>query len=145
MPFDSSPASQASRGGLLLDADIFLRLLRHQPISSSIQAAIEQATPRLFLSVVSTWQLMMQERAGLETLPKPVLMILSSERSMLGLQTLPLQEDCLQHLSQLPDLSFNPFDQLLICQALQAGCQLASQRPLFQSQALLQLGLQVVR
>ncbi len=127
LPADTSAPSQASRGGLLLDSDIFLSLLRHQPISAAIQVEIDQSTPRLFFGVVSTWQLLMQERAGLETLPKPVLLILSGERSILGLQTLPLQEDCLQHLNRPPDLLFSPFDQLLICQALQNGFRLASE------------------
>ena len=123
---------------------MFLKLLRHQPISPSIQEEINQSAPRLFLSVISTWQLMMQERAGLQTLPKPVLLILAGERSMLGLQTLPLQEECLQHLDRLPDLNFSPFDQLLICQALQHGLRLVSERPIFQAGELLNLGLEVV-
>lgn len=51
---------------------------------------------------MSVWQLLMRERAGLEGLPIPVLELLQGEHSVLGLQTLPLQEHCLTNTAGLP-------------------------------------------
>jgi PIN domain nuclease of toxin-antitoxin system len=75
----------------------------------------------------------MRFKAGLERLPEPALPMLQYERSVLGLQSLPLHEDCLVQLSELDDLRFNAFDQVLICQALHHKMRLLTDRPIFQA------------
>ena len=128
----------------MVDTDLFIKLKRNQPISAVVQTALHQCAPRLFVSVVSIWQMLLRERAGLQLLPHPPLMMLAQERSLLGLQSLALDEACLQHLHQLSDQELSSFDQLLICQALQSGLKLASERPCFCTPQLSQLGLQLL-
>ena len=130
--------------GLLVDGDLFLKAARRLPLSSRMDQLLSQGAQRCFVSVVSTWRLLMRERAGLEALPRPVLQMLQGERSMLGFQSLPLDEACLIHLDQLQDLHLAPWDQLMICQAIEHRLQLLSERPIFRSVSLKDLRLQVI-
>jgi len=129
--------------GFLLDGDLFLKAARREPVSPRIQKLLEQTSLPRFLSVVSVWQLLMRERAGLEGLPSPVLELIQGERSVLGLQTLPLQEHCLTHMDKLQDLGFSPWDQLLACQAMEHQLCLITERPQFHTLPLHRLPLMV--
>ena len=130
--------------GVLVDGDLFLKAARHLPLPERAEVVLRQAETRRYLSVVSLWQLQLRERAGLATLPHPVAEMLQNERLLLGLESLPLQEECLVHLHQLRDLDLGPWDQLLVCQALQHGLQLLSDRPIFRALPLRSLPLDVV-
>lgn len=122
-----------SCSGFLVDGDLFLKAARRDPLPQHIQELLEQAYLPLFLSVVSVWQLLMRERAGLEGLPSPVLELLQSERSVLGVQTLPLHEDCLTHMAKLQELRLSPWDQLLVCQAMEHQLCPITEREVFRS------------
>ena len=136
--------SVCAPAGLLVDSDLFLKVARRLPLSSRMDQLLSQGAQPRFVSVVSTWQLLLRERAGLEVLPHPVLKMLQGERSVLGFQSLPLDEACLAHLAQLQDLELAPWDQLMICQAMEHHLQLLSERPIFRSASLKDLLLQVV-
>lgn len=140
----SAPVDPSS-AGVLLDGELFLRAAHHRPLSPRVQQVLaDHRDGSCYVSVVSFWQLLLRERAGLERLPHPVAEMLQGERSILGIQTLPLQEDCLVHLHRLQDLDFAPCDQLLICQALQHGLQLLTERPIFRNLSRHTLPLEVV-
>jgi PIN domain nuclease of toxin-antitoxin system len=136
--------SSSLERGVLVDGDLFLKAARHQSLPERVDAVLRHGGTRRYLSVVSMWQLQLRERAGLAMLPHPVAEMLQSERLLLGLESLPLQEECLVHLHQLRDLDLGPWDQLLICQALQHRLQLLSDRPIFRALSLRSLPLEVV-
>jgi len=139
-----TPAHSPS-GGLLLDGDLFLRAAHHRPLPPQVEQLLAtHGSGGCYVSVVSFWQLLLRERAGLERLPHPVAEMLQGERHLLGFQTLPLQEDCLVHLGSLHDLDFAPCDQLLLCQALHHGLQLLTDRPIFRNSSRRALPVNVV-
>jgi hypothetical protein len=81
------------------------------------------------------------ERAGLELLPRPLVPILIGEQSVLGYQSLPLQEACLLQLERLNALELGPVDQLLVSQALHDDLCLLTDRAQFRATSLQGLGL----
>ena len=56
-------------------------------------------------------------------LPLPELpdQFISTQRELHGIAPLPLDEDATLYLSRLPSLHSDPFDRMLVCQALAQG------------------------
>lgn len=54
-------------------------------------------------------------------LSKTRMIYLKKHRDQHYIQTLPLDEDAVLHLSRLPDYHKDPFDRMLICQAINHG------------------------
>jgi PIN domain nuclease of toxin-antitoxin system len=52
-------------------------------------------------------------------LPRPAWEFVSAERERDGIESLPLEERALAHLSKLPPVHRDPFDRMLICQAIE--------------------------
>ena len=137
------PVNRAAQG-YLVDGDLFLKAARRRPLSARAHGLITDGAQPRFLSVVSVWRLLMQERAGLELLPSPVATLLQGERSVLGLESLALDEECLIHMESLNELHLSPWDQLIICQALHHNLILLSDRPELKSPAVIALPVEVV-
>lgn len=104
---------------LLLDTHIFLWLITNDPqLSTKARLAIEDGNNDVFLSVVSVWEITIKYKLGKLPLPQSPEVFLPSQRKLHSVTTLPLEEECIQQLVQLPDLHRDPFDRMLISQAL---------------------------
>jgi PIN domain nuclease of toxin-antitoxin system len=99
---------------LLLDTNALLWLLDGDPrLGASAQVTVQQADP-LAVSVASLWEIAIKvsihKLAPIPGLHEAIL--------NLGFERLPIADTHLVALQDLPPLHRDPFDRLLICQAL---------------------------
>ncbi len=107
---------------LLLDTVAFLWLLNDSPhLSGEARRAFSDASRDVFLSSVSSWEIAVKNSLGKLPLPKPAEVFVPEMRERLSVQSLPLDESSTLQLTKLPDLHRDPFDRMLVCQAIQHG------------------------
>jgi len=83
----------------------------------------------VYLSVVSVWEATIKYHLGklpLPEAPHPWLMV---QREQHGIESLPVFESTIAHLSSLPLHHRDPFDRLLICQAIHHDLQIVTVDP----------------
>lgn len=108
----------------LLDTSVFLWVLLDSPeLSASARQAIRDRDNEIFLSVVSVWEILVKHRLGKLPLPAGVApaLFLQRERIRHGIEVLALDEEAVGTLTRLPDHHRDPFDRMLICQAISAS------------------------
>ena len=86
----------------------------------------------VYLSAVSAWEIAIKYALDKLPLPAPPRQFVPTQRTLLALTTLPIEEEAVLALDRLPSLHRDPFDRLLICQALTHGLVLVSPDPLIQ-------------
>ena len=104
---------------LLLDTCTFLWLTEDAP-SLSVVAREAFADPdhEVFLSAVSAWEIAVKHQLGRLPLPDPPDIFVPWQREHHGINALPLTEPAPMQLTRLPQHHRDPFDRLLICQAI---------------------------
>jgi PIN domain nuclease of toxin-antitoxin system len=113
--------------GLLLDTCTFLWMVRTpNDLSPAARAAVVDPSRPLFLSVVSHWEIGVKSQIGRLALPDEPGSYVRRERPRHGIESLSLEEGAINHLSKLPDLHRDPFDRMLICQAIDHGLTIVS-------------------
>jgi PIN domain nuclease of toxin-antitoxin system len=75
----------------------------------------------LYLSVVSAWEIAVKQLAGRLPLPEPAALYVPRRREANGIASLDLSEEAVLQLPKLPPLHTDPFDRMLICQAIAHG------------------------
>ena len=75
----------------------------------------------LYLSAISAWEIAVKHMAGRLSLPEPAAQYVPSRRTANGIQTLELDEEAVLQLPKLPPIHGDPFDRMLICQAIVNG------------------------
>jgi len=111
---------------LLLDTHIFLWYITGDArISQPMREAIENSEAA-FLSVVSLWEATIKYHLGKLPLPEEPHPWLSFQREEHGIQSLPLHEGAVVRLSGLPLHHRDPFDRMLVCQALEHDLEIVS-------------------
>ena len=109
---------------LLLDTHIFLWYVAGDPqLSTTVQNKIRDPNNQVYLSVVSVWEAVIKHELGKLSMFMPMSpeVYLPMQRQVLNIQTLDINESALLHLPKLPPLHRDPFDRILICQAMQHG------------------------
>jgi PIN domain nuclease of toxin-antitoxin system len=76
---------------------------------------------QLFLSAVSAWEIAVKHYGGKLPLRLSPQEYITKYRTANGIASLRFQEDDAFHLSKLPALHKDPFDRMLICQAIARG------------------------
>jgi PIN domain nuclease of toxin-antitoxin system len=108
---------------ILLDTCAFLWLVRDDPLlSSKARDLITNPDNLVFLSAVSVWEITVKYQLGrlpLDDLPH---IYVPSERIKHSIDTLPLEEQAVAQLDKLPSHHQDPFDRMLICQAIYHRC-----------------------
>ena len=103
---------------LLLDTHIFLWYITgDQRLSRHFRESIENADA-VFVSVVSIWEAVIKYTLGKLPLPEAPHPWLSTQREIHGFVSLPVEERSFAHLAELPRHHDDPFDRLLISQAI---------------------------
>jgi PIN domain nuclease of toxin-antitoxin system len=104
---------------LLLDLHIFLWLV-HEPhrLSSTITAALQDVTNQRYLSIVNVWELQIKVNIGKLALPSPIEQFVTEQRVLNSIHSLPLLEEHVWSLAALPLHHRDPFDRILIAQAI---------------------------
>ena len=104
---------------LLLDTCIFLWFISgDQRLPASMREAIRDPANAVHLSAVSLWEIIVKYQLGKLSLPRPPEQYIPEQRQRHRIASLPLDEDSVARLQQLPPLHRDPFDRMLICQAL---------------------------
>src|SRR5438128_2834301 len=112
---------------LLHCTHIFLWYISADPrLPTEIRDAIREPANDVYLSVASVWEAVVKHALGKLPLPAPPAEYLPQQREAHKIASLPLQEPALVHLANLPPLHRDPFDRILIAQALHHGMSLAT-------------------
>jgi PIN domain nuclease of toxin-antitoxin system len=107
---------------LLLDACSFLWITTGQTeLSAAARAAFESESNEVFLSVVSAWEIALKSGLKSLSLPEPVQVFLPRARNLHRIESLSLTEEAIVQLPLLPRLHRDPFDRMLVCQAIAEG------------------------
>ena len=115
---------------LLLDTHVFLwHLNGSKTLPADLRAAIQDPANAVVLSPVSIWEALVKYRLGKLPLPASPEIYLPEQRRRHRIETLPLDEPSVARLAGLPDLHRDPFDRMLVCQALEHGLTLATVDP----------------
>ena len=110
---------------LLLDTHVFLWFVNGDTkLSKEMLQAIE-TEEKVWVSVISFWELAIKSSLGKLTLPCPVSQLMEDCAKM-NLSILPIKAQHLEQLEHLPWIHRDPFDRLLICQAQAEGLKLAT-------------------
>lgn len=105
---------------LLLDTHTFLWYITNNPkLPRYAYDAIRDKSNDAFLSVVSVWEALVKHKLGKLPLPAPADEYIDSRRAAHRIADLPLDVGAVAHLLSLPEHHGDPFDRMLICQALQ--------------------------
>lgn len=105
---------------LLLDTHIFLWYITADPrLPARFQAAIQDSSNEVYLSAVSVWEAVIKHNLGKLSLPRPPAEYLPLQRAAHGIAALPVDEAAMCHLAGLATFHRDPFDRLLIAQAMQ--------------------------
>jgi PIN domain nuclease of toxin-antitoxin system len=114
---------------VLLDTCTFLWLVAGKSLSAAAVAAVQDPSHEVLLSAVSVWEIAVKYRAGRLPLPEPPDRLIPTERALRGLGPLPLDEDAALHALRLPLLHGDPFDRMLIAQAVAHGLAIVTPDP----------------
>jgi PIN domain nuclease of toxin-antitoxin system len=76
----------------------------------------------VFLSAVSVWELSVKHALGKVSFPGTFDRFVVDQRELHAIGALPLDERAVLHLHKLPALHRDPFDRMLICQAIEHDC-----------------------
>jgi PIN domain nuclease of toxin-antitoxin system len=107
---------------LLLDTHVFLwYITADAQLPAKYLTAIRDSANDVYLSAISVWESVIKYSLGKLPLPAAPAAYLPQERNAHGIAALPINEGAMAHLAALPPLHRDPFDRLLIAQALQHG------------------------
>ena len=105
---------------LLLDTHIFLWLIDDdQRLSEQYRQAIQNPNNEKFLSVASIWECVIKYQIGKLNFPSSPETYLPKQRRKHLIKTLTVDENSIAQLVKLPLLHKDPFDRLIMAQALQ--------------------------
>lgn len=105
---------------LLLDTHVFLWIATDDGrLPRDLKTILREPSNDVYLSVASSWEIAVKARSGKLALPMPVWAFILESRERLGIQTLSIQESAVAHVAKLPDIHRDPFDRMLVCQAIQ--------------------------
>jgi PIN domain nuclease of toxin-antitoxin system len=107
---------------LLLDAATFLWWTTgSEHLSGEARAAIGDPTRLAFVSAVSMWEIALKHGLGKLPLPEDPSVLLPRLRAQHGFEELALGEAAALQLPKLPSVHRDPFDRMLVCQAIEHG------------------------
>jgi PIN domain nuclease of toxin-antitoxin system len=105
---------------LLLDTCTFLWIiLDDKQLSNTARDLFVDPTQEVYLSSISTWEIALKHGQGKLPLPDLPERFVPEQRARHDIEPLPLDELSTFHLYRLPGLHRDPFDRMLICQAIE--------------------------
>lgn len=116
---------------VLLDTCTFLWLAGGgRELPQRAAALFQSQDNEVFLSAASAWEIAIKHAMGKLPLPVAPQALLVEERERLGVDSLAIDEESALHVARLPSLHRDPFDRLLIAQALVHGLTILTPDPL---------------
>jgi len=115
----------------LLDTCTFLWIIAGaKDLSPAAKEIFANPSNEILLSSVSVWEISVKHSLGKLPLPRTIERFVVDQRERHGIAALPLDERAVLHLHKLPALHRDPFDRMLICQAIEHDCFLLTPDPL---------------
>ena len=112
---------------LLLDTHTFLWWdSKPEKLSALVLALCQNPSVVLYLSLVSLWEIQIKSSLGKLPLPLPLPEIVRDQQAQRNLRLLPITPAHIFALDALPHHHHDPFDRLLIAQAISEGLTFAS-------------------
>jgi len=107
---------------ILLDTCTFLWLVADSSeLSASARRLFADPDNDVYLSVASAWEIIVKHNLGKLPLSEPPHDFIKNNRVSHRIESLPLDEAAVLQLSRLPEYHKDPFDRILICQAIAGG------------------------
>ena len=116
---------------ILLDTVTFLWWVSgNRKLPTPTAEALRDPAQRVYLSAASAWEIAVKHSLGKLALPDDPSVFVPAERARHEIEPLPIGEmECLQ-VGKLPALHRDPFDRMLVAQAIVHGLQIATSDPL---------------
>lgn len=122
---------------LLLDTCTFLWMaLGERALSPTAREAFTDPANDVYLSAISSWEISLKHALGKLALPEQPTVLVPAMRARLRVEALVLDEGAALAMAQLPPLHRDPFDRILICQAIMGGLTLVTPDPLIRQYAV---------
>jgi PIN domain nuclease of toxin-antitoxin system len=107
---------------LLLDTCTFLWVVAGAPeLSNHARELFADPDNEVYLSSVSAWEIALKYGLGRLQLPESPERFIPAQRTRHGIEPLALDEESALQLARLPRLHRDPFDRMLVCQAIVNG------------------------
>jgi PIN domain nuclease of toxin-antitoxin system len=107
---------------LILDTCTFLWVVAGDvALTSTALELVRDPENDVFLSAASAWEVSIKFALGRLPLPSPPEVFVPSERSRHRIDSLAIEEAVALHVRRLPPLHRDPFDRLLVSQAILGG------------------------
>ncbi len=107
---------------VLLDTCTFLWIISDDPkLSNRARELHSDPVNQVYFSSVSAWEISVKNALGRLPLPGPVDRFIPEQRESHGIEQLVLDEIAALQLPRLPALHRDPFDRMLVCQAIVNG------------------------
>lgn len=104
---------------ILLDTVTFLWAVSDAPeLSDDARELFQDPDNEIYLSSVSTWEIAIKHALRKLPLPEPPAKFVPAQRKQHGIDSLWLDEESTLSVSRLPVLHKDPFDRMLVCQAV---------------------------
>ncbi|MBU2611498.1 MAG: type II toxin-antitoxin system VapC family toxin [Chloroflexi bacterium] len=117
---------------LLLDTHTFLWWdSEPEKLSSRSLELLQNRNNILFLSVVSAWEIQIKLQLGKIKIGLPLADIIESQQQANNIEIIPVKLEHVLRLSEIPSHHKDPFDRLLIVQAIAENLTLVSKDPAF--------------
>jgi PIN domain nuclease of toxin-antitoxin system len=115
---------------ILLDTCTFLWIVSGSTdLSDTARRLFSDPGNEVYLSVASAWEIIVKHKLGKLPLPEPPHDFIKKWRTRHEIDSLPLDEAAVLQLFRLPDYHKDPFDRILICQAIAGGMVLLTPDP----------------
>jgi PIN domain nuclease of toxin-antitoxin system len=107
---------------LLLDTCTFLWAATGDAcVPALVQARLRDPNQQVLLSAASVWEMCLKFALGKLPLPEAPERYIPGRRARLGFTALPIDESDVFPLARLPALHRDPFDRMLVSQAINRG------------------------
>jgi len=111
---------------LLLDTHIFLWLLKTPERLGRHVESMEDPANELLVSAVVAWEIAIKHALGRMPLPAPPASYVPDRMGAIGARPLPVTLDHALGVASLPPLHRDPFDRLLVAQAIRLDATLVT-------------------
>ena len=119
---------------LLLDTHTFIWWDSDpKKLSAAALALCSDSANQLVLSVTSLWEMQVKRQLGKLDLRLPLAEIVAHQRETNSVSILPIIQEHVLALEELPSHHKDPFDRLLVAQAMVEGATLVSADPVLRS------------
>jgi PIN domain nuclease of toxin-antitoxin system len=117
---------------LLVDTNAWLWMIANpQRLGPTAQELVEDRRNELFLSAVSSWEIVIKQAIGRLDLPAPPETLIPQQMRLSGVKGLPVEHAHALRVGALPPHHRDPFDRLLIAQAQIESLAILTADPVF--------------